>query len=290
MISTVLLIILGIAAALFLIAVCASITFTAEFAYSDSSRKGNFMIHWMHPRVACLTYTIGSRCGVLKILGWTRTLYKKEENDETQSGRATPESSASGRAPEPLRQSPQACPSEERAAAQPDAPGQVASDKQRQETPRDRQEAAPREKRMSGWQKIKTVYSILDRQHVPARAFRWCSRVVRLSFRIVRFDHFRLHAKAGAADPAETGKFYGWYVAAARGLFSRQKKFDPRVDVRFEPQFSGDALEIEGSMGLRTSIARAGVMAGVAFITFPYYTAYVVWRRIKKLQQRTAVA
>lgn len=282
MISTVLLIILGIAAALFLIVVCASITFTMEFAFSDKTRKGNFMIQWMHPRIACLTYTIGSRCGVLKVCGWTRTLRRKDDVEEM---RDAPESPAAGHAPEPLRRPPPQATQSEKRAEQAAAPGHgetISASRDEHE----KQGVAPREKRMSGWQKIRTIYSILDRQHVPARAFRWCSRVVRLSFQIVRFDHLRLHAKAGIADPAETGKLYGWCNACAAGLFSRQKN----TEVWFEPLFSSDALEVEGSMGLRTSIARAGFMAGIAFITFPYYTAYVVWRRVKKLQQKAAVA
>ena len=96
--------------------------------------------------------------------------------------------------------------------------------------------------------------------------------------RLISFDHLRLHAKAGAGDPAETGKMYGWYTALNDGCFRRQNN----IDVRLEPQFSGDVFEFDGSIGLRTSLARIGIPLIVALVTFPYLTVYFVWRRLKK--------
>ncbi len=251
-ITVIILVVLGVAA----VVVFSSITFIAEFTGSDAGLSGSLNIQWMHPRIARLTYDIGNRRAALKIMGWTRTL-RREDGDEKR------EAYSEERVQQPDVQK------HEENRGTPD----TSFKKQACEEP-----AARGEKKISGWRKITKTAALLDTQHVPARAFRWCGRVARLCFRMMRFDHFRLRAKAGAGDPAETGKLYGWYAAASQALFSRQKN----VDVRFEPQFSGDVLEFEGRIGLRTSIARIGVMAGIAFITFPYYTAYRVWRRLKK--------
>jgi hypothetical protein len=102
---------------------------------------------------------------------------------------------------------------------------------------------------------------------------------------MIRFDHFRLHAKAGLDDPAETGKIFGLYIALNDVLFSSRKN----VDVRIEPYFSGDTLEFHGSVCLRTSIARISIPVLAALMTFPYFTVLIVWWRLKKLFNSSAV-
>jgi hypothetical protein len=114
--------------------------------------------------------------------------------------------------------------------------------------------------------------------NVIAKMFRWCWRTLPLCFHVVQFDHFLLHAKAGVGDPAETGKIYGWYSALRNVLLMRQRN----IDVQFEPYFSGEALEIEGNIGLKTSIIRIGIPLTVALMTFPYLSVFTIWRRIKK--------
>jgi hypothetical protein len=48
-------------------------------------------------------------------------------------------------------------------------------------------------------------------------------------------------------------------------------------------------FEFQGNIRLRTSIARISIPVMVALMTFPYFTVLIVWWRLKKLFNSSAV-
>jgi hypothetical protein len=130
----------------------------------------------------------------------------------------------------------------------------------------------------SSWKSLRRMLSILNNRAWYSRVFHWGVRALRLLFRMIRFDHFRLNATAGMDDPAETGKIYGWYTALYGSLLAQRKN----IDVRLEPRFSEAVLEVNGSIGFTTSIYRVVAPVIVALVTFPYLRTWLVWRRFKK--------
>ena len=85
--------------------------------------------------------------------------------------------------------------------------------------------------------------------------------------------------KAGFEDPAETGIWYGGYVAVTSVLAKSR-----RIDIRFEPHFTGAMLEMDGSVRLRSSAARILGLLMVSLATFPYVAVFMAWRRMKNVR------
>ena len=268
---------LGLIVGGFLVIVFVPFTFTAEFIVSSARRNGIIHVQWLHPKIVRLIYDIQKRQVKLNILGWMRILSDKDTCGQTRAAEE-PGSDRDKRSVEfNVRDAPAVDTAEER---QPTAVREhKGTFRQRLSTVEKKRNGKPgADKNGNTWRKFKTIIAVFSNSRVIAKSLRWCRRTLRMCSYLVRFDHLHLHAKAGAGDPAETGKIYGWYTALNDGCFRRQNN----VNVQLEPQFSGDVLEFNGSIGLRTSLARIGVPLMVGLVTFPYLSVYFVWRRLKK--------
>lgn len=264
-ITSIVLIILVLIAAGALIVLVVPFTFMAEFNVSSAGQSGVMHAQWLHPWIARWKYDIEQRRSEIRVLGWTR-VFQDKGTAETKA-----EESPVPHLDKPVTD-----------VAQP--AGFTVENEYRKETgleEKPRIDTKPVDPEVSGWQKVKNIYSILrdlDNKKVFAKALCWCRRLFLLCFKIVSFHRFRLHTKAGAGDPAETGKIYGYYVALERSCFSLHQN----VDVSFSPEFTGDMFACDGGISFRTSFIRVLLPLLVALVTFPYLTAYFVWRRFKK--------
>jgi hypothetical protein len=276
-----------------LVVAFAPFTFISEFVFSGSRRSGNLHLQWIHPRIAQLTYDMGERCAVLKVLRWKRVLSGGVSEDTGPQGTASEQHTVEEQSrkiePSAERPGPKEYAGTSHEGSSVRDKGGVSGNNRTKQGPG---YSAPKSKKKraglkSGiWQKVKKTLAVLRDGRVVPKSLRWCALLLRLCLRLLKFDHLRLKAKAGVADPAETGKIYGWYTAINNTLLLRRKN----VDVRFEPCFSGEVLELEGSIGVRTSVARVGVPLVIALLTFPYLTVYFTWRRLKKVYNGTPVA
>jgi hypothetical protein len=255
-------IILSLFVVVVLVVVVTPLTVTAEFTVSEVGCNGALRMQWLHPLFARCRFDIGQRQLDATILGWRHSFTRK--NTCTKQ----PSTSHTGNRERPV-------------------PPTDAAPLARQQNAADKGEKLHMKQRVTGrgtpagstggWHRVRTFFLIATDYRVTAKALRWGQRTLRACFSVLRFHCFRLHAKAGTHDPAETGKLYGWYAALDRSCFSR----NTNIDVRFEPDFSGEAFECSGDIAVRSSFARVGMPLVVALMTFPYLTAYFVWRRLR---------
>jgi hypothetical protein len=264
-----------------LIFALAPLTFTAEIEISAEGHSGVMHAQWLHPWIVQWKYYVEQRRSEVMVLGKTR-MFPDKDRLETKPEK-TPVPDRNKRVP---------------VAELPVGTAGIASCKEllieedlriekKQEKTYQSTETAdtdkPSDPRGSGWHKVRHVYSILhdvNNRRAFAKALRWCRRTLGLFFKMIRFYRFRLHAKAGTGDPAETGKIYGYYTALDKFIFSRHQN----VDVRLTPEFSIETFECCGSIAVRTSFARVLLPLLTALVTFPYLAAYFVWRRLKKIK------
>jgi hypothetical protein len=267
-------------------------TFRTEFAVSSEYNHGTIFFSWIHPFIARVTYTIGDNDPEVRIFGrqW-RWLGEKLTQARTAGKKET--EVVREKAPDPVPEktvpvSPRSGSAVQTGISSHQSKTETPAQSPGGNTPGHGEAAAPSLKEGAGtlrrriaalYHKIKITWTVLRRHRMASRSFRWCLRLLKLFFGLVRFDHFRLHAMAGMEDPAALGKIYGWYGAANSALFGKKKN----VDIRFEPRFQGAELALDGSIGLRTSIARILTPLIVALVTFPYIRVFLVWRRIRKV-------
>ncbi|MGA2508314.1 MAG: DUF2953 domain-containing protein [Chitinispirillaceae bacterium] len=276
MIINVLFIIMSILFSIILIMVFSPVILFANFAVSDTGRNAKVHLLWLHPKLLRLTYDMTGKRLAVRILGWHLHLaeekaHRKRKTD-TETAKRFVEPVSRGKHP--------------------------AETLERQET-NVRENGSLRltgglehpkpekmlNRRSITWRKVKSIIVILNRQKVTGKILRCCGWTLQACFKLIRFDHCFLHAKAGAEDPAETGKIYGYYIALNHVFFGGRKK----NDVRVEPYFTGAMFEFQGNIRLRTSIARISIPVMVALMTFPYFTVLIVWWRLKKLFNSSAV-
>jgi hypothetical protein len=270
----------------------APVVLTTQFSNVPDNRNGIFLFYWIHPMIVLVKYNIGNRTMELRLFGWTATIADKKRNREireaadghdgveTEDPQPAPSPDSGGGTGNGLRKKgkmpgPQQKTGHASRTSQPTAAETGKQDKASKTAVPEDGTAPDR----FTWSKLKKTIAILRQGHGGPKIFRWCIRLIRMSMRTIRFDHLLLYAKAGVEDPAETGKFYGYFAALHSALFSNRKN----MDVRLEPRFMSDVLEFEGSVGLKSSIAAAVMPIIVAFVTFPYITFYFVWRRLKKV-------
>ena len=98
------------------------------------------------------------------------------------------------------------------------------------------------------------------------KLFRWLKRALRYAVTTVRFDRLELRAAAGFEDPAQTGRAYGYFIAAKSALQPRGKA----LRLEMVPVFTEKTLEAEIEFSCRTSIAAIASNALTLALTFPY--------------------
>ena len=272
--TAILLLASGIIAGLLLIVAVAPVTFSAYFTVTTTRQKGLLHAQWLHPAVARVEYDPEQGRVEIGILGWSRLF----SGARTAGIQAEAQFSPQDTAMNPVEAS------APETHLLPHAKKGGAADDTKEAPPSGSSASAEKtdlRKSAAVWQKVKRFVSFLkDRrnQRVAAKTLRWCRRTVRLFFSAVSLHWLRLYGKIGTDDPAETGTIFGCYTALDRGCFSLHKN----VDVRFTPIFSGDLFECDGTVALRTSGVRMAFLLFAAVVTFPYLTAYFVWRRVKE--------
>jgi len=103
------------------------------------------------------------------------------------------------------------------------------------------------------------------------RAFRkkflkWLKRAWKCAVTAARLDRLKLRASAGFANPAETGRMYGYFIAVKNALTPRNRA----VSIEMEPVFTEKRLEAEVEFAGRTSAAIVMSNALTVALTFPY--------------------
>jgi hypothetical protein len=292
------LVIIGILVAL-IIATMAVVLFSpmtvrTEFFVSPENRRATLFFSWIHPFIALVTWSAGDAGTRIRFFG---RIWGKPSREEP-SPMVSPEPVTTARPvsrpqPEPIA-TPQAeirDTSAARSQTVQEPPSAVAppsayekseevgkADTDTRQTFSTRMRAT-RVRFSSFYQKARITWRVLRRHRMTSRISRWCLRVLSLTLRLIRFDHARIFIQAGMEDPARLGKIYGWYVALNRVVFGVKKN----IDLRFEPRFQQSDLALDGSIGLRTSIARMIAPAVVGVLTFPWIRALFVWWRLRKV-------
>lgn len=281
-----LLVILGLITAGALAVLLVPFTVTAEFHVSSAGRRdGALQVRWLHPWLARWQYDIAGKRSAVTLFGITRFL-----NAGSGAGRKTE------------------CPRIRDIDNQVNAPSSHEQKRKTDTTPPYKpkpeqatqvftpaydnrgethsrslhtREKGTAEYHSGTWQKAKSWFSILcdlRNRRSAAKILLWCGRTLRWFLCMVSFHRFRVHAKAGTGDPAETARIYGYYAALESCCLGTNRN----VDVRFSPEFSADRFECDGCIAVRTSTARVLLPLLWSLLTFPYFRAYFVWRRIRK--------
>jgi hypothetical protein len=253
----------------------APVTLGAEFTFTASGRKGTMFMRFLHPSLAQWKYDIVHRRSEVRVLRWIRVYPEDEHRAPEQKGTITTTSVTSAASPV-AEFIPQAAemPRESRSIAE-----------NNQGTSSYGASVASKEQTtgyaVRFWQKTKYFLSILSdsrNRSAAVKTLRWCRRALGLCFTMAGLHRLRLQAEAGTGDPAETGKLYGYY-SAFKSSFLRLHK---NIDVRFKPEFSGNSFDCRASVEMRTSLTRILFPVFAALVTFPYFSVYGTWRRIKK--------
>lgn len=132
------------------------------------------------------------------------------------------------------------------------------------------------------WKQV--IQFSLNQRKIARKAMKWLGRVIGKLLKVVRMDLVSLYLRAGFDDPAFTGSLHGFYTGIIHGLDINQYK---HIKLDFEPLFNDeDIIEFEGSISIRTSLARLLWPVVVALFTFPYISALILWLRIRKMKRR----
>ena len=122
----------------------------------------------------------------------------------------------------------------------------------------------------------------LNQRRIAKKTMVWLARVMGKLLRVVKIEQLTIQIKAGFEDPAFTGSLHGFYTGIIHGLEINEHK---HITLDFEPIFNNsDIFEFEGAVSIKTSAARLLWPALVALFTFPYISAFILWRRIKKMK------
>ncbi len=118
-----------------------------------------------------------------------------------------------------------------------------------------------------------------------SKILRWAGRCLLQTLHLATVHSISLRVTAGFSDPAVTGNLFGCWVGVRHALSGAGVK---RMDLRFEPVFQEERLEIDGSLSVRSSLVRFLFPLLVAAATFPYWETIMTWIAMKRrLRART---
>jgi hypothetical protein len=233
--------------------------------------------YWLHPAVFRATFDILRQELVVRVLG-----RRRKPADVAAAPSPAPTAPASGgNAPGPgasggVRSG---APVIDARASTP-APSSGSSAREEPETPQARETRAfdplGRLRAFRDSLRANRVLFVLRQADFRRAALRWAMRGIARFFGILKLDECSLRITGNLADPAVTGKAYGYVEALRHALVSGARR---RLDIIFTPVFDRDILEVEGSVRLRTSAARLLSPVAAAAFTFPYWQAFRVWRQ-----------
>jgi hypothetical protein len=113
------------------------------------------------------------------------------------------------------------------------------------------------------------------------KILRWLRASVVRFFHIVSVPCFTLHVKLGLGDPSQTGKAFGYYIAAKNALAVAGR--NSRKEILFEPVFDREIVEADGRIEISSSIARLCLPVVLAVLTFPYVHTLILVLRARKI-------
>jgi hypothetical protein len=273
MIATIVLLVVAASVVVAAIVIFTPFGIIGDFTITDRKRNGSIALYWLHPLLNRVTFDIERQRTTLSFLKWSREIEHRLETKPSPADRFSP-AFEKKKTSIPLRQA-------KVSPARPVqlSPSGILNPSKLDESP---------EKKFESWlhrwgfvlRKAKKILSILLDRHLVCKILRWSHRNFNLLLHLARVHHVRLKAKVGAADPAATGNIYAWFVTLRSTLLSRT----PQIDIRFEPYFSGVMLEIEGSIGVTSSVARLLLAGLVSIATFPWLATYDAWRKLRKVR------
>lgn len=131
--------------------------------------------------------------------------------------------------------------------------------------------------------KVKKIIQFsLNQKRIAKKTIIWLRRVISKFFRVVTLNFLSMYVKAGFKDPAFTGVLHGFFTGIFHGLDINDYG---NFKVDFEPVFENkDVFAFEGAVSIKTSLAQLLWPVIVALFTFPYISAFILWRRIKRLR------
>ena len=182
----------------------------SDFAVAADKQSGNVTLYWLHPRFVRFSFDIGQRRGTLHMLRWSRKIERRAELESAPADRPSPAS-------------------EEKKHSKVSAENRTSNSLNRSDKSETQKLLKPDQlpqKKSGFWflrwglvfQNAKKILSILLDLRLVRRMFRWLRRDCTLLLHLVRLHHVHLKVTAGAADPAETGNFYGWYRCPAQRI------------------------------------------------------------------------
>ena len=280
------------------------------------------IMHVIHPAVVCLTYVFSLkkyemllfnryRIGSLKkeephgaaeepFEGYEETVERQPEKEEPppkevtavpeekkEPERETVEYAVPEPEPSPPRIPPQPPEKErekEREKEQRDAVKEVAPEKREEETKGMEEMEEPAKSTFGRkYNKFKMIlHFIINQKKIAAKAVRWLQRFLGRCLRLITFDYLSVHIRAGFTDPAITGALHGFFTGMYHGLeIEDYRKFS----IEFEPQFKEEDIFLcKGYVRIKTSLAQLLRPVVIGLLTFPYISAFILWRRIKKFK------
>jgi hypothetical protein len=138
---------------------------------------------------------------------------------------------------------------------------------------------------MGLWHRIRqhrATFFLKQRRWI-GKLLRWALRVLRSLLLLIAFERCRVAVKAGTGDHAVTGLVNGAYWGLWGSLRSTRLR---GVQVAFEPDFGRvPMLHWQGAVRLRTSVGRLVWPLMVAVGSFPYFSSFLVWRRMKRWER-----
>ncbi len=130
----------------------------------------------------------------------------------------------------------------------------------------------------------KIVTFVIDQKKIAVKFTRWIIRIIKNLFRVIKFDCIKFDIKAGFEDPSITGMVYSVYT----GVFYTLEIHDAKqLKLNFNPVFTNKDVVtfFQGSLSLKTSLGRLILPITNALLFFPYYSAFILWRRYKKIKK-----
>ncbi len=130
---------------------------------------------------------------------------------------------------------------------------------------------------------VKRLWVYLGNDSFRGKLIRWLGRTLRFLFRICSVGHIRVRVRMGFDDPAATGTAYGCYIGLRNMLADGRR---PRCNIVYEPAFAGEPFEAQGEAAIETSVARLCLPVMVALGTFPYLSAFLLYRTARKIDKK----
>jgi hypothetical protein len=283
----------------FCVLVLAPVKLSCSGSYAESGHHAAFYLSWFHPSV--FRCDINGQDRTYSIVAFGRFRLFSSVSDAASE-------KVSGDGEGGVGQHPRETPVVEKSAPlddreKPHGHSGAAGSTPRQEKPReepraetvDKEKAEAKEKKvddesdsrrkgMFGFLKEPAVLRVkifLLNTRWRRRILGWLRASVLRFFHIVSVSFFRLHVRLGLDDPSQTGKAFGYYIAARHALAGAGNS---RKEILFEPVFDREIAEADGRIEISSSIARLCLPVVLAVLTFPHVHTLILLLRARKIR------